>query len=430
MDNINIVNASHSKTGAAVAASNTGVSQEGQGGIGESDPYDSAGSFHSSIKKAYDSATQSEKRVEKEQADDELSGNNMPASSVPTEIDDHAATQNNFSVAGNVPAEDRLSAQKEILRSQLSLSSAENVSNPGVEISPLSSQLAIDKNIVSDGEANVLAAQINPLLKKQVGTVSTTVDGLKKMVSATEKIAIGSEAMSTLDAEQLELMTAKNQLLTNTSVTNTALLNSASLNTASLNTSAQQQTLPNLQTSLLQTASAQITTDVEGLATIANTPTNSLSAINLQAMTQAEITPALGRPAWSQAMGKQVMMMVNQNIGVAEIRLNPAHLGPIEILIDMSDEQVSVSMSSRHAVVREAMEQALPKLREMLDEKGFSLADTDISKHSFAEQREQNAENNKTGINRGANDELLASGVSEQVIQQVSLPAGMVDYYI
>ena len=420
MDNINIVNASHSKTGTAIASSKTGASQEGQGGIGEDDPYESAGSFHSSIKKAYDSATQSEKRVDNEPADDEFSGNNLPISSVPTEIDGHVLTQNNFSVAGDSPAEDRLSAQKEILRSQLSLSPTEDVSDLSAEINLLSSQLPINENIVADDEANVLAAQINPLLKKQVGMGSTTVDGLKKMVSAAEKVAIGSEAMSTLDTEQLELMTAKNQLLTNTSVTNTALLNSAG----------QQQTLPNLQTSLLQTASAQITTDVEGLAVIGNNPTNSLSAINLQAMPQAEITQALGRPAWSQAMGKQILMMVNQNIGTAEIRLNPAHLGPIEILIDMSEDQVNVSMSSRHAVVREAMEQALPKLREMLDEKGFSLADTDISKHSFAEQREQNAENNTTGINRGMSDESITSDVSEQVMQHVSLPAGMVDYYI
>lgn len=422
MDNINIVNASHQKSGSAVASSNAGVSREGQGGIGENDPYESDASFHSSIKQAYDSATQSEKRAENEQTGDESNGNNLPVSSVATEIGDHILKQNNFSMAGDASAESKISAQKEILRSQLSISqsSTEADSNLSVEIGPLTSQLPIDKNVMAEDEANMLAAQINPLLKKQVGMGSTTVDGLKKMVSVAEKIVIGSEAMPTSDADQLESMTVKNQLLTNTSVTNTALLNTAG----------QQQTLPNLQTSLLQTASAQITTDVEGLAAIGNNPTNSLSALNLQATPQAEITQALGRPGWSQAMGKQVLMMVNQNIGTAEIRLNPAHLGPIEILIDMSDEQVSVSMSSRHAAVREAMEQALPKLREMLDEKGFNLADTDISKHSFAEQREQNAENNKTGIHRSGSDDSMASGVNEQVMQQVPLPTSMVDYYI
>lgn len=425
MDNINIVNAGHSKAAADIASSQTTARQEGRGAIGKNDSHDSAGSFHDSIKKAYDGAKQSEKRVDNERADDESSGNNMPVSATPAEVDDRSLIKNSFSVADNAPTENKLSEQKEILRSQLSLSPNDDVSDLSVELIPLSSPLAIDKNGVADGEMNGLSAQIHPLLKRQTGKDSATVDGLKSITntsiaSTTEKLAIVSDEISTLDAEQLELMTVKNQLSTNTSITNTALLNTAG----------QQQTLSGLPTSLLQTASAQLTTDVEGLPIITNTPMNSLSAINLQAMPQAEISEAFGRPAWSQAMGKQIMMMVNQNIGTAEIRLNPAHLGPIEILIDMSDEQVNVSMSSRHAAVREAMEQALPKLREMLEENGFSLADTDISKHSFAEQREQDAENNKTGINRGASNESITSGVSEQVMQQVSLPTGMVDYYI
>ncbi len=70
------------------------------------------------------------------------------------------------------------------------------------------------------------------------------------------------------------------------------------------------------------------------------------------------------------------------------------------------------------------------KLREMLEENGFNLADTDISKHSFSQQCEQQAENNETGINRGVSDPSLASDLSEQAMQQVSLPTSMVDYYI
>lgn len=418
MDNINIANTNHSNPSAAVAAPHANASSEGQGGKGAKGLSDSAGSFHASIKKAYDDSNQSEERLDAEHTDNESSGNNMPISAAPAELDDRSLIKNS-SVAGNAPTEGSTSAQKEILRSQLSLSlsSADDVSNLSVELNQLSSQLAIDENVSDDGEMKVLAAQINPLLKRQAGKESVTLDGLKKMASASEKIAIGSDEITTLDTEQLQLMTAKNQGLTNTAVTNTVLHN----------TSGQQQNLANLPASLLQTASTLVAPDAEGLAVIANTSTNSLSTINLQSMPQAEITQALGRPAWSQAMGKQVLMMVNQNIGVAEIRLNPAHLGPIEILIDMSDDQVNVSMNSRHAAVREAMEQALPKLREMLDDKGFNLADTDISKHSFAEQREQN---NKDGISRGASDPLIASDVSEQVMQHVSLPAGMVDYYI
>jgi len=202
------------------------------------------------------------------------------------------------------------------------------------------------------------------------------------------------------------------------------------------NAFSQQQSLSATQSSqvasLLQAATTPVSPHSDSVTGIINPVLNNLSNINLQAVTQAEITEAFGRTAWSQGMGKQVLSMVNQNIGSAEIRLNPAHLGPIEILIDMSEDQVNVSLSSRHAIVREAMEQALPRLREMLDENGFNLADADISKHSFAEQREQNAENRKNASNMDDSNHthLISSETSESSQQYVSSSSGTVDYFV
>ena len=104
--------------------------------------------------------------------------------------------------------------------------------------------------------------------------------------------------------------------------------------------------------------------------------------------TQTMITETFGRPEWNQGMGKQILWMVNQNISRAEIRLNPANLGPLEVRVDMENDQVNVAFTSRHADVREAVEQALPRLREMLEEKGLNLADADVSHHSFAERQQ------------------------------------------
>ena len=188
--------------------------------------------------------------------------------------------------------------------------------------------------------------------------------------------------------------------------------------------------------SLLQTAATAATAAVsphsDSASVITNPAVNSLSNINLPIVSPTEIREAFGRTAWSQGMGKQVLSMVNQNIGSAEIRLNPAHLGPIEILIDMSEDQVNVSLSSRHAIVREAMEQALPRLREMLDENGFSLADADISKHSFAEQREQNTENRKSTLNMSDSNhaQLISSEITESTRPAVSSSTGTVDYFV
>jgi flagellar hook-length control protein FliK len=161
-----------------------------------------------------------------------------------------------------------------------------------------------------------------------------------------------------------------------------------------------------------------------------NPATNNFSSMSLATMPQTEIAEAFGKPAWSQGMGKQILWMANQNISSAEIRLNPAHLGPIEVRLDISEDQINVALSSRHAVVREAMEMALPKLREMFDSNGMSLADTDISQQSFAQQREQNSANgrgNTINNNTGHSDFI---NQDEAVINQSQLSTAMVDYYI
>lgn len=147
---------------------------------------------------------------------------------------------------------------------------------------------------------------------------------------------------------------------------------------------------------------------------------------------QATITETFGRPEWNQAVGKQMTWMANQNIRSAELRLNPAHLGPIEVRIEMEDDQVSLAFSSRHAVVREAMEQAIPRLREMFEESGLNLTDTDVSQHSFAEQRSQQAADyseHHTGGFASQSDSAGAEGaiVTEQTRTE---NLGLVDYYV
>ena len=159
----------------------------------------------------------------------------------------------------------------------------------------------------------------------------------------------------------------------------------------------------------------------------------------LSSSAQSMITEQLGRPEWGQGMGKQILWMVNQNLGRAEIRLNPANLGPMEVRIDLDNDQVSVAFTSRHAEVRDAVEQALPRLREMLEEKGLSLADTDISRHSFAEQRQAygdtGSDNNRAdpvlASARGSDQQAESGGMDRRSVWRAGAAGdGMVDYYI
>ncbi|MBL4851028.1 MAG: flagellar hook-length control protein FliK [Gammaproteobacteria bacterium] len=168
----------------------------------------------------------------------------------------------------------------------------------------------------------------------------------------------------------------------------------------------------------------QIASLINGSATIAQpllgvvTETSSLQPSN---PTQTQVTVPLNSSRWSDELGQRVRWLVGQNIGSAQIRLNPAELGPIQLRINVSGDQVSVVFNSQFGVVREAIEAALPKLREMLESQGLNLADADINQGDTAER--QSKEGMNTAVSNGKildstieGDELLASDVDSGVM--------------
>lgn len=93
------------------------------------------------------------------------------------------------------------------------------------------------------------------------------------------------------------------------------------------------------------------------------------------------------QPGWDQALSERVLWVAGQKLQSAEIKLNPPQLGPIEVRVQMHQDQAQVSFTAQHAVVREALEASMPRLRDMLNASGFNLVDVNVSQHSFAEQQ-------------------------------------------
>ncbi|MDT4329228.1 flagellar hook-length control protein FliK [Methylomonas sp. MED-D] len=114
-----------------------------------------------------------------------------------------------------------------------------------------------------------------------------------------------------------------------------------------------------------------------------------LNRVAANAGPQPEAT-VIGRPVnhpeWNAELGQKLLWMHNQAVPSAEIRLNPEHLGPISIKIDVNQDQANVTFTTQHAVVKEAIEAAIPKLREMLGGQNLNLADVNVSQQQ-SEQR-------------------------------------------
>ena len=96
------------------------------------------------------------------------------------------------------------------------------------------------------------------------------------------------------------------------------------------------------------------------------------------AETSRPVHTPVGSAVWADDIGSRVTMMAKQGEQTASLRLSPEHLGPLEIRVAIRDDQASVWFGAAHADTRAAIENALPRLRELFEAQGMSLTDAGV----------------------------------------------------
>ena len=89
-------------------------------------------------------------------------------------------------------------------------------------------------------------------------------------------------------------------------------------------------------------------------------------------------TPA-GREAWAEDVGNQVRWMLGRAESKAELVLTPPNMGKLEVSITLNGDQTTAQFVASSQAARDALEQALPRLREILQQAGISLGQTNVS---------------------------------------------------
>jgi flagellar hook-length control protein FliK len=107
------------------------------------------------------------------------------------------------------------------------------------------------------------------------------------------------------------------------------------------------------------------------------------------AVVQLPVT--VGSERFGDALGERVLWMVDRDLNSARLTLNPPQLGPLEVRVQVSGDQASVSFTAHNFVTRDALEQAVPRLRDMLGAQGFTHVDVNVAHHSFSERSAQPA---------------------------------------
>jgi flagellar hook-length control protein FliK len=96
----------------------------------------------------------------------------------------------------------------------------------------------------------------------------------------------------------------------------------------------------------------------------------------------------VGTPAWDKQLGQKIVFMAAGAEQSASLTLNPPDLGPVQVVLNISNDQASVAFSSQQLEVRQALENAMPRLREMMGESGITLGSATVNA-GMPEQQQQ-----------------------------------------
>ncbi|GLO44608.1 flagellar hook-length control protein FliK [Pseudomonas putida] len=142
----------------------------------------------------------------------------------------------------------------------------------------------------------------------------------------------------------------------------------------------------------------------------------------------------MNQNAWAEGLVNRVMYLSSQNLKSADIQLEPAELGRLDIRVNVAtDQSTQVTFISGHAGVRDALDSQVHRLRELFAQQGLAQPDVNVADQSRGQQQQQ-------GQAQGSNLSGVAARRAEQggtetvdsarpVEQQVVVGDSAVDYY-
>jgi len=148
---------------------------------------------------------------------------------------------------------------------------------------------------------------------------------------------------------------------------------------------------------------------------------------------------AMHQSGWTEEVVNRVMYLSSANLKSADIQLQPAELGRLDIRVNMiPDQQTQVTFMSAHAGVREALEGQMYRLRDMFQQQGMGQVDVNVSDQSRGwqgQEQAQQGQNRSHGSNGNgtrldsADDELPLSVAEVAASTAAVVGSSAVDYY-
>ena len=165
---------------------------------------------------------------------------------------------------------------------------------------------------------------------------------------------------------------------------------------------------------------------------VQSAPTATNPSLTQAFNTQLELP--LGSAQWGSQVLQRVAWLTGQGIAAAEIHLNPAELGPMQVRVDQRQDSATVVFTSHNSSTREAIEASLPRLRELFSEQGMELIDVDINSGEQEANAQQSDVDNQADSQNDADDASIASladgaPLLATTTETIALHYGLIDAY-
>ncbi len=294
-------------------------------------------------------------------------------------------------LAGNSTIENTIAANKTgvaqpVSDTRVQDTQAAEMTDTGTIRNPLSGNPVVDNTVANSKTENISNNNLTPAKSTSEGNILTNVKVMDDARNVSQETgvnqAINGEKISSSHSAPRVNANSEKPAISNPNVTNSPanlaekqVLHSTESIDLAKNADLKSANGPSAQTQ----ATATLTPSGLQLNTQANVP-QSPQTINAQ----------VGSRQWPEELSQKVIWVSSQQNHTAELHLNPPDLGPMRVVLSISDNQATAQFTSPHSAVREAIENALPKLRESLAENGIMLGDASVNDQA---PRDNNAAN-------------------------------------
>ncbi|WP_058119904.1 flagellar hook-length control protein FliK [Photobacterium kishitanii] len=156
-------------------------------------------------------------------------------------------------------------------------------------------------------------------------------------------------------------------------------------------------------------------------------------------MTNVQSPLLFTREQAGEQVHERINIMMAKNLKFVDIRLDPPELGKIQIKLTLNQDQASVQFTVNNHQTRDIVEQAMPRLREMLQQQGLQLAQSSVQQETsqqFSGQQSNSSAHSQSGQHpstKATAVEGQSVAESDQLDQQASVfvteNKDQVDYY-